>query len=124
MDHLINIKKGDGFVHSYFRGPITLERLAELITKTARIAKEWGSEKYLADFRDAGKRQINFTDDYDLAYRKVKEYGFKPGSKHALLIRRDEEIDQWGFVETVFQNAGFTLRIFTEEEVALDWIRK
>ncbi len=122
MNPIISIKKGENFVHSCVRGPITWELLAEQMTKTAEKAKEWDFRRHLVDFREA-KKQLGVLDDYDIAHKKAREYGFKPGSKHALIVRY-EEIDGFSFVETVFRNAGYNLRIFTEEDEALDWIKK
>ncbi|MDY6879991.1 MAG: hypothetical protein V2J25_15260 [Desulfatiglans sp.] len=122
MNDFIDIKRGKDLVHAHFRGPVTLERLDELMVKTTEKAKEWGFNKYLVDFREADERRVTTSDDYDLAYMKFEQYGFEPGSKHALLVRDDKEMDQWRFVETVFRNAGHNLRIFTEEQKAFEWI--
>jgi hypothetical protein len=33
-------------------------------------------------------------------------------------------MDKFAFIETVFQNTGYTLKIFTDEVAAFDWIRE
>ena len=123
MDHRISIEKRENFVHAYIIGPISQELLAEFMKKTSMKGKKWGFNRYIADLRQAEK-QMSMVKDYNFAYRKAEEYGFKPGtSKHALIVRH-EDIDDFAFIETVFQNAGHNLRIFTDEDAAFDWIRK
>jgi hypothetical protein len=116
----LSIKKGENFVHARVSGPVSLELVAELMKKSAEKAKKWGFNKYLVDFRQAEK-QLSVFEHYDFAYKKAKEYGFKPGSKHALIVRH-EDINRLRFVEMVYHNAGYILKIFTEEDGAIDWI--
>ena len=123
MDHRISIKKRENFVHSYIIGPISQELLANFMTKIAMKGRKWGLNRYIADIRQAEK-QMDVIEDYNFAYSQAEEYGLKPGgSKHALIVRH-EDFDKFAFIETVFQNAGYTLRIFTDEDAAFDWIRK
>jgi len=122
MNPGISIEKGVSFVHSRVRAPLTEELLSELMSRIADKAEEWGFSRHLVDLRE-GEKQLAVIDDYDLAYRKAREYGLKPGSIHAIIVRH-EDIDEFRFVETVFLNAGYTLKIFTEEDTALDWIRE
>jgi hypothetical protein len=123
MGHKISIKKGENFVHSYVLGPISWELLAKLMTKTAEKGEKWGFNRYLSDLRGAEK-QMRIYQDFEFAQRQAREYGLKPGvSKHALIVRH-EEIAEYSFVETAFRNAGYRLKIFTEEDAAFDWIRE
>ncbi len=123
MNDRISINKGENYVHSYVYASISMDILAELMIKTSEKGKEWGFNRYLVDFRGAEKI-LGVLDDYNVAYVKAKEFGLKPGgTRHALIVRH-EDIDEFGFVETVFQNAGYILKIFTEEDAAIRWIKK
>ena len=121
MSQRIAIKKGKNFVHSNVYGPISLDLLAELMGKTAEKADKWNFTRFLVDFRKA-KKEMSIVDDYNIAHIKAKEFGLKSGSsKHALIVRK-EDFNDFLFVETVFQNAGYILKIFTEENTAFNWL--
>ena len=123
-DFRIEIKKGNGFVHAQFYGPVRTEGLSELMKKSIQKAIEWDFNNFFADFRQSGKRDVEVFDDYDAAYSKLAEFGFKLGSKHAILVRKDDDLAQWKFVETVFRNAGYFMNVFTDEKQALEWVQK
>ncbi len=124
MSYLIEIQNKKNFIYSHFRGPVTNQGLAELVVSTAKKAEEFGLNSYFVDFRDAGNREVALVDDYNFAYGKHMGPQLKRGARYALLIRNDGDITQWEFVETVFQNAGFVLKLFTEESEAFSWIGK
>ena len=120
MDHKIIIKKAKNFVHIQIHGPATLEVLEEQMTRAAEKAKQWGFDRYCADFRKA-ERQVRVIDDYDIAYKKARKCGLMPGTKHALIVRK-EDIEIFRFIETVFYNNGYNLKVFTVEDAAILWI--
>ena len=109
-------------MHSYIRARISEELLAELMAKTEEKAKKWGFNRHIVDFREAEK-QLGVLEDYEMARSKARKYGLEPFSKHALIVRH-EDINEFRFVETAFRNSGYNLRVFTEENEALDWIKK
>lgn len=122
MNPAISIKKGRDFVHSHTSGPLTWELLDELITKTADMAEKWGFNKHVVDLR-AGEKKLSVLEDYQLATRNDRESGLKPDSRYAVIVKH-KDIGEFHHVETFFRNAGYYLRIFTEENAALDWIRE
>jgi len=122
MNSGISIRKRENYVHSEVRGALTIELLAELMTEITARAEDWRLTKHLIDMCEAQK-QMGVSEDYDLAYKKAAGYGLKTGSRYAVLVKQAYK-NEFVFVETVFQNAGYDVRIFTEEEAALAWIRK
>ena len=122
MEPKFSIRKEDNFVRSCVRAPTTPALLYELLGETARKAKQWGFKRYCSDFRKS-ERQMDVLKDYDIAYNIAGECGMVPGSKHALVVKK-EEIGEFRFVENVFNNAGYILKAFTEEDEAIKWIRK
>ena len=123
MDPRISIEKGENFVHSRVTAPISWDVLAEQISRAAEKGEQWGFHRYLVDFRDSEK-QLGVLEDHDVAYRRTRECGLGPiGTKHALIVK-PEEFDEFRFVETAFRNAGYDLKVFTEEDAALEWIRE
>jgi hypothetical protein len=49
----------------------------------------------------------------------IAELGCKSGSKHALVVSR-ENIDDYSFVETLLINAGYQSKMFTDESSAIE----
>ena len=122
MEFKISVMRGETYVHSRVCEPLTEEVLTELMSATAQKADEWGFNKFLVDLREA-PLLVHTVSNYEFAYDKSKRLGFKVGSKHALIVRPDD-LSEFGFVETVFNNAGFRLRVFLEETDAIEWLEE
>jgi len=123
MVHQLTIEKGESFVHTTLYGDLVASVGEQIIAESAKRAEEWGFRKFFVDLRNAQHR-ISATDDYDIAYRKAGILGFKPGSRHVLLVGPDGDLASWRFVETVFRNAGHCVQLFTDEERALAEIKR
>ena len=123
MAYRLTIERGESFVHTTFYGDLVASAGEQIIAQSAKRAEEWGFRKFFVDLRNAQHR-ISTTDDYDIAYRKAGILGFKPGSRHVLLISPDGDLTGWRFVETVFRNAGYCVQLFTDEKRALAEIKR
>ncbi len=80
-----------------------------------------GISSYLFDLRRAPNIQ-SVLPNYEFAYKELKGFGFPRGSRSALLTApRDRSHD---FLETVFKNAGYNVRLFTNEASAIEWLEQ
>jgi len=122
MKFEISISERKTYLNILVKEAVTPDLLKEFIEKTANNSNKSGINKFLFDLRQA-PNQTSPLVHYDLVYDKSRELGFKPGSKHALLVSLENRND-YSFVETVLLNAGYQGKIFTDENDAIEWIEK
>jgi hypothetical protein len=115
------IRKGSNYVHAIVTVPTSIEILKELFSGISGAAREWGFTRFLVDFRQAKKITTAGT-DFTLANTIAAELGLSPaGTRHALIVKPEARMD-FDFVETVFRNAGYNLRVFIDEAAAVEWL--
>ena len=122
MKFEISISKRKTYLNIRVKEAVTPDLLKELIEKTGNNSNKSGINEFLFDLRQA-PNQTSTIVLYDLLYDKSRELGFKPGSKHALLVSLENE-DDYHFVETILLNAGYQSKIFTDEKDAREWVEK
>jgi hypothetical protein len=122
MKFEISISERKTYLNIRVNKVVTPDLLKEFIEKTANNANKSGINKFLFDLRQA-PNQTSPIVHYNLVYDKYRELGFKPGSKHALLVSLENR-DDYSFVETILVNAGYQSKIFTDEKDAIEWIEK
>ncbi|MET0068682.1 MAG: hypothetical protein ABW096_01480 [Candidatus Thiodiazotropha sp.] len=84
-----------------------------------RLGERNGINCFLFDLRGSPNIQSTLP-NYQFAYHDMKEFGFPKDSRSALLTDPDDRSHD--FMETVFKNAGYSIRIFTDLEHALAWL--
>jgi hypothetical protein len=110
------------YMHVRVNEPVTLQVLNGFMHETAEKANEYEIDNFLFDLRQAPNRTSVFA-LYEFAYNQSKRLGFKPLSKHVLLISLEDMVD-YHFVETILINAGYQGKIFTDESAAIEWLEK
>jgi len=76
--------------------------------------------RFLIDVRQAPYRGT-VTSQYNLAYEKMDEIGYRRQWRTAILTAtRDESHD---FLQMAAENAGYTVRLFENETAALSWLQ-
>ena len=118
----ISIVKRKKYLNIRVNEGVTSDLFKEFIEETANNSNQSGINKFLFDLRHA-PNQTSPIVYYNFIYDKSKKLGFKPGSKHALLVSLENRND-YSFVETVLLNAGYQGKIFTDENDAIEWIEK
>ena len=96
--------------------------IRSMLRETAEKANEYMIDNFLFDLRHA-QNQAGLFRHYDMVYKQSKKLGFKPRSKHALVVSQDNMAD-YSFVETVLNNAGYQSKMFTDELSAIEWLEK
>jgi hypothetical protein len=122
MKFEISIPKSKTYLNICVKEAVTPDLLKQFIEKTGNSSNRSGINKFLLDLRQA-PNQTSTIALYDLVYYKYRKLGFKPGSKHALLVSLKNK-DDYSFAETVLLNAGYQSKIFTDEKDAIDWIEE
>lgn len=120
MGYEISVSDHKTYLHIRVNKPVTFELLERFIRETADKANIYKINNFLFDLRQA-PNQTSMINHYDMIYEQSKKFGFKPSSKHALIISREDKRD-YSFVETVLINAGYKSRMFLDELSAIEWL--
>jgi len=83
------------------------------------LAKSRGINRFLFDSRLAPNVQ-SVTLNYEFAYRELSDFGFPRDSRSALLTAPEDRSHD--FMETLFKNAGYAVRLFHDEKQAVAWL--
>ena len=122
MNYDISVSDRKAYIHVRVNEPVTLQLLKGFMRETAEKANEYGIDNFLFDLRQAPNRTSAFA-YHEFAYNQSKRLGYKPRSKHVLLISLEDMVD-YHFVETILINAGYQGKIFTDESAAIEWLEK
>jgi hypothetical protein len=85
----------------------------------ARLGQQNGIKCYLFDLRGAPNIESTL-DNYTFAYAEMNDFRFPKDARSALLTDPDDRSHD--FMETVFNNAGYAVRLFTDEAAAIAWL--
>lgn len=122
MKYTITSSENNTYLHILVTEEVTAELLHEFISETANKSIEYGIDNFLFDLR-LSANQANPSTHYEFVYKRSKELGFKPFSKHALLVN-SKDIYDYSFVETVLLNAGYQSKMFADESAAIKWLEQ
>ncbi len=88
-------------------------------TDLAQLVRKHGCHRFLHDLREA--QVTSSTLDLYSIPRIVKEAGVSGGIKRALVVA--EITQDFDFLETASVNAGNQVKLFTDSEAALAWLK-
>lgn len=113
---------GDGtYVLIRVRGAMTRELGRRCGKDAVRMGAEHGLRRFLFDLRDAPNIE-NILSNYQFAYKDMADFGFDRQARSALLTNPSDRSHD--FIETAFRNAGYDVRIFSDEESAVAWLAR
>ena len=75
--------------------------------------------RYLFDSRGAPNVE-KVLPNYEFAYKGLESFGFPRNSRSALLV--DPHDKTHDFMETLFLNAGYEVKLFHDEAAAIAWL--
>jgi hypothetical protein len=110
------------YFHAWnFKVPYTAAIAQALATEFAQLGGVVNVIGCLIDIR--GTTSVSsVTDKYKFAYQDTKE--IKVPRHWKLAFIKDKGDDSLEFIETVMLNAGYVLRTFEDESIAVDWLRE
>jgi hypothetical protein len=113
-----------GFIHAVYEGELNIQGIKNLMTSVALAAKEHDCQLVLSDYRKASPA-ISIPDLYELPkliLQRGKEMGLSAYKIKRALVIPAQAYDNFRFFETVSLNNSQTVRIFTEENEAREWL--
>jgi hypothetical protein len=123
MTHTVTYNSTLHIVESKLQGNMTLGEVNEIITKTAKIAKENDCRLMFNDFREVS-RKLSILQIYELPDRIrniFTSFGINVGLyKRANVVAKDW--DEYIFHENVMVNCGQKEKVFTDMDEAKKWL--
>lgn len=101
--------------------PMTVELGFQCGREASALGKRMGISRYLFDSRGAPNVE-SVLPNYDFAYKGLESFGFPRHSRSALLTDPDDMSHD--FMETLFLNAGYEVRLFRDEAEAIAWLAR
>ena len=121
MNYKISLSEDGTHIRIRVFEAITAEMEREFSKRAIKDAKQMKTNKFLVDVR--GTPNISGSlEKYLFGYRDMHQFGLDRSSRIAILA--DENDKSHDFIETVFVNAGYLCRIFSDEDAALKWFRE
>jgi hypothetical protein len=99
--------------------PISLELRRVYLQAMVTLANKHKLNCFLIDISKAPSTS-SILDDYQSVYEIARQVGLKTGARIAALVAPTDSSRQ--FVETAANNAGYLVKLFTDESVATDWL--
>jgi len=121
MDYQIDCEKINGCVRICVYHTITADLERSFAKEAIAAAHQNELLNYYADVRKVSNIASTL-DQYHLAYKDMADFGLDRNSKIAAVHARDDHSHD--FIETVFLNAGYQCRLFTDEELAYGWLKR
>jgi hypothetical protein len=119
MDYEVSIPQDRKYVLVKVNRPMTTELGIECGKAATTLGKNNDIKRFLFDLRDAPNIETVLP-NYEFAYKGLESFGFPRDSRSVLLTRPDDRSHD--FMETVFVNAGYYVRIFSDENAAIAWL--
>jgi len=121
IDHSIKPSKDRTHIVLTVVGEVAGQHMMKYIIEAHALGNEMGINRYLVDA--TGARNIDsIIGNYDFAYSDMKKTeGIDTLARVAALVSPGDKSHD--FVETVLSNAGLSLKIFTDIDMALDYLK-
>lgn len=108
-----------GIIRGVVHGKLDAAVARMVAGEVAQLVEDHGCRRFLIDLR--GTQVTSSTLEIYTIPRVVKEVGVPGGLKRALVVT--EITPDFEFLETASVNAGNLVRLFTEPEAALAWLK-
>jgi len=118
MTWVINFDEEKALVAVKASGAVKEAPLREMTRELRDAVFRHGSKRLLIDYTDA----VSFMEPYEVFERPkiLRDLGFPADVKVAVLYRALDEHTQ--FLENVYRNKSFSVRVFAERDQALSWL--
>ena len=121
MDYEVTLSNDDKYILVRVDRPMNNALGVECGRAATALGKAHGVNRFLFDLRGAPNIETVLP-NYEFAYKGLESFGFPKDSRSVLLTDADDRSHD--FMETVFVNAGYTVRIFSDESAAIAWLEK
>ncbi len=118
-NYTLSIPTSEDYVLIDINSPMTVELGLRCGREAAELGKQRRINRFLFDLRGAPNVEPVLP-NYNFAYKDLQRFGFSHMARSALLT--DAEDKSHDFLETLFINAGYEVRLFRDEAQAVAWL--
>ena len=119
MDYNISVSENEKYILVKVNQPMTINLGRRCGLDATKLGERNNINCYLFDLRGAPNIE-NVLPNYQFAYEDMDNLGFPRNARSALLTDPDDKSHD--FMETLFRNAGFNVRLFSNEHSAIAWL--
>lgn len=119
MNYKVTADKENGYILISVNVPMTSEIGRKCGTDAVVLGEKDSINKFLFDLRNSPNVQ-DVIPNYNFAYKDMSNFRFPKNSRSALLTNPNDNSHK--FIETLFRNAGYQVKIFTDKPVAISWL--
>ena len=120
MSFKVTLSEDGTYVICKITGPLTAEIARESMIELDRMCRAHNIKRVLNDVREVSN-VLNVTRNYEFAYKDMVELGIQRDVFGAILTAPEDSSHD--FVETVARNAGYNVRVFRDENAAVNWLK-
>jgi hypothetical protein len=119
VDYSIEVSDRQTFLRVTTTGSISIELVRQWSVDVEARSRATGVRRYLFDVRSA-KNACSAIESYMFAYKEAAALNLSRVVRSAILVGADDKSHD--FVETTMRNAGFNVRLFSDEATAIAWL--
>jgi hypothetical protein len=121
MSYTISISDSRKFFRVRVEGDVSADGAREWSAELREASRAQGVRRFLIDVRSS-RNVSTVLENYQYAYRNSDELDLPKNVRTAILTSSDDRSHD--VVEIFMRNAGYNVRIFTDESAAVDWLEK
>lgn len=119
MGYQIELSDDGKYIRIRISGEMTVELAHEFSAKLQEMSRQTGVKRFLFDSRGA-QNASSMLENYSFAYRDSEALGLERNVRSAILVSHGDK--SHNFIEITMRNAGFNVRLFTSEAMAVEWL--
>lgn len=121
MKYKIEIAKSEKHLYAKCSENVSMQLALNIARDLTKKGNELNIFSCLLDYRGF-KSIANLSEQYSFAHNEGSKAGFDIKWQIALL--RDPEDNSSAFLETLMKNAGFNMKLFDDEKMAIKWLEQ
>lgn len=119
MSYTISISDSRKFLRVHVEGDVSAAAAREWSAELREASRAQGIQRLLVDVRSS-RNVSTVLQNYQYAYRSSSDLELPKNVRSAILTSPDDRSHD--MVETFMRNAGYNVRIFTDESAAIAWL--
>lgn len=121
MKYTISPSDNNKFLIMKAMGDFTIEIARQWSIELSETGRKMNIKRFLFDVRMA-RNACSILENYNHAYKDPDNLHLLTDIRSAILVSEGDQ--SHNFIETTFLNAGFNIKIFTDESVAVKWLEE
>jgi hypothetical protein len=121
MSHTIHIAGSGKYLVVVIKGPFKVDQACQFSVAARDMSRTSGIKRFLFDVR-AARNTSNIIENYEFAYEHTNRMQLERNVHSAILV--DPNDSSHDFVEITMRNAGFYVKLFRDEQAAINWLEE